>query len=111
MNVDMLLAHLGQYTANIDVLLQCDGGPMAYNLTIEEYPSVTPTEIRITGNGDTPKIQIEEIITTLESLTGGLPVVARIEEGPWGNVLAALEIPDDENATDVLLIALFEDIE
>jgi len=110
MDVDTLIAHLGQFTANIDVAVQFDGGNVDYNLSVEEYPAEAPTEIRITANGDTPKIQIEDFIEDLEALTSNLPVVARIGDGPWGSVLAAIEIPDEESSTDVLLIAYNESV-
>ena len=108
MNVDVLLAHLGQFSANLDVCVQLDGGVVDYDLTIEEYPANEPTEIRITANGDTPKVQVDDVIAELEALTASLPVKARVGDAEWGDVLAAITIPDDEEGTDVLLCAYNE---
>jgi len=109
MNVDMLLAHLGQCTANLDVCVQLDGGAIDYDLTITEYPANEPTEIRISANGDTPKSQVDDVITDLEALTANLPVKARVGDGPWGDVLGIMVIPDEDEGTDVKIVSYYED--
>jgi len=111
LTVGDLLTKLENYTANLDVCVQVDGGEMDFELTIEEYPANSPTEVRITANGDTNKSQVDDVITELEALTANLPVMARVADGPWADVIAAITIPDNEEGTDVLIVAVMEDID
>jgi len=112
MTVQEILDILGDYTANLDVVVQIDGGAMDYELTIEEYPSGnSPTEVRITANGDSVKSSVSDVITDLEAVTANLPVVAKVGESPWGTVIGVHEIPDDSESTDVLVVAVNEDLE
>ena len=108
MTVQDLLDCLALYTANLDVCVQIDGGDMDYDLIIEEYPVETPTEVRISANGDTTKLSVSDVITDLEALTADLPVVAQVNGSQWGNIVGAHEIPDEGESTDVLLVAFYE---
>jgi len=107
MTVQDLLDCLALYTANLDVCVQIDGGDFDYDLTIEEYPAETPTEARISANGDTSKSSVSDVITDLEALTANLPVVAQVNGSQWGDVVGAQEIPDGAE-TDVLITAFYE---
>ena len=108
MLVQDVIDTLNLYTANLDVCVQIDGGDMDYELTIEEYPSGnSPTEVRITANGDETKSSVSDVITALEALTANLPVVATVGENPVGDVIGLHAIPDGEE-TDILIVAIHE---
>ncbi len=108
MLVQDVIDTLNNYTANLDVCVQIDGGDFDYDLTIEEYPSGnSPTEVRITANGSTPKSSVSEVITALEMLTANLPVVATVGANPIGDVIGLHAIPDGAE-TDVLIVAIYD---
>lgn len=107
MLVQDVIDALNIYTANLDVCVQIDGGALDYELTIEEYPSETPTEVRITANGDETKSSVSDVITALEALTANLPVVATVGDNPIGDVIGLHAIPDGDE-TDVLIVAVHE---
>lgn len=110
MTVAEILARLNNCASDLDVCVQVNGGAMDFELTIEEYPAVSPTEVRITANGET-KSQVDDVIADLGSLSGSLPVMARVADGPWALVSTVITIPDLEDSTDVLIVAFEEDID